>query len=565
MPADKKLAQRVRDLEQELERLKQEKQKKLAHRHSRAEAVNYVLYNISNAVNTTFNLDELYKSIHRTLGRIIDVTNFFIALYDSGNHSIAFPYFKDQCGDIYEAIDSFKETNCLTGQVIMARKPLLFRSKALTKLTAQRKILGSPPAVWLGVPLLIKNEVIGVMAVQSYHDANRFDEKDIDILNSVSDQVAIAIQRKRAADDLLASEQKLRSFLNAVTETALLIDIHGTILVSNQIAAQRFGLKTANLAGESIFRLLGHDLAPQDKSRMKRIIDTKKPIRFIRESEGKFSNNNWYPVFDNQKNVTQIAIFIEDVTEKQRMEKEKLQIQKLEAVSVLAGGIAHQFNNAAFGITGNIEILEMLLSKDHQAHKYLAAMRNAALRMARLNDQLLAYAKGGKYKARSVLLNELVKEILKPFSQELAIHIRLKEDLFDANLSVYVDVTQMQVVFTSVITNAVESIRGAGTITVATICKEIKKENASDFPDCMPGLYGCVIITDDGEGMDEKTRSRIFEPFFSTKFQGRGLGMAAVYGIVHNHGGLIEVDSSPGSGTSVRICLPVQAEIKNEW
>jgi PAS domain S-box-containing protein len=182
------------------------------------EKINQTLQTITNAVHTTENLSELYRYIRNSLGRLMDSSNFFIALYDSTNKSINFEYFADQYDKSLPRIESLAEANSLTGEVIIEKKPLLLKEDMLLYRAKKKKIVGTVPKIWLGVPLNIKGEVIGVVAVQSYSDANLYNENDLQVLTAISDQIAIAIHRKRAKDELQESEALYRLLADSVSD-----------------------------------------------------------------------------------------------------------------------------------------------------------------------------------------------------------------------------------------------------------------------------------------------------------------------------------------------------------
>ncbi len=242
--------------------------------------------------------------------------------------------------------------------------------------------------------------------------------------------------------------------------------------------------------------------------------------------------------------------------EKKKLETRLQQAQKMEAIATLAGGIAHEFNNTLVGITGNIDLLQIELPDNENISKYAERMKDSTHRMAHLTNQLLAYARGGKYQPKYMSLSEFVEETLPLIKKTIDPSIHIEMDLPDDILNVEADLTQMQLVVSAVLNNSAEAIEGEGRIRITTNNEEIIEEFAKTHPGLKPGPYACLTIEDNGKGMDEETRSRIFEPFFTTKFRGRGLGMAAVYGIVKNHSGWISVDSQLGKGTVVRIYLP---------
>ena len=242
--------------------------------------------------------------------------------------------------------------------------------------------------------------------------------------------------------------------------------------------------------------------------------------------------------------------------DRKKLENQLKVAKKMESIATLAGGVAHEFNNALFGITGNIEFLNMDFPNEENITKYTESMKSSAHRMAHLTNQLLAYARGGKYQDKIVSLNDFVEDALPLIKHNIKPDTRIETDLPKDILNVKADLTQMQMVLSTILTNSDEAIEGPGRIRIITTNEDIDDEFARTHPGLKPGHYVCLTIEDDGKGMDEEAKSKIFEPFFTTKFQGRGLGMASVYGIVKNHYGWVSVESEIGKGTTVRIYLP---------
>ncbi len=267
-----------------------------------------------------------------------------------------------------------------------------------------------------------------------------------------------------------------------------------------------------------------------------------------------------------------MVALVTDIIERKRTEEEKRnlesriqQSQMMEAIGTLAGGIAHQFNNSLTGITGNIELLEIALAEGRDINKYSDRLKTLISNMTHLTDQLLAYARGGKYQPKFISFNDLVKESLPMIHHRTSPSIRIKTELQDNISNVQADFTQMQMVLSAVVANAVEAITEHGYIRISTKNETVTNDYAYYHPGLNAGKYTSLLIEDNGKGMDEGTKSHLFEPFFTTKFQGRGLGMAAVYGIIKNHAGWISVDSVLGEGTSVRMLLPATAiKLENE-
>ena len=241
--------------------------------------------------------------------------------------------------------------------------------------------------------------------------------------------------------------------------------------------------------------------------------------------------------------------------EKARLEKRLQEAQRMEAIASLAGGIAHQFNNALSVILGRIDMLELEPRRDRELE--IEPIKQSAERMVHLTNQLLAYARGGRYQARVVPAENLVNQTLALIGHLIPPTIRVEADIQAGTSAVKADETQFQMAFSAVVFNAVEAIEGKGRIRISCRNETVTSEEALQLPDLEAGPYVLLCVEDDGKGMDKEARSRIFEPFFTTKFQGRGLGMAAAYGVIRNHDGWITVDSEPGRGTTVRMHLPV--------
>ena len=245
------------------------------------------------------------------------------------------------------------------------------------------------------------------------------------------------------------------------------------------------------------------------------------------------------------------------------LKKQFLQAHKMESIASLARGIAHQFNNALSSITVNIDMLELDFPGEKKIAAYTKQMKDSANRMAILTNQLLAYARGGKYRARILSLRDFVRDTLLLIRHTVDPAIKIDTDITHDIFSIKADITQMQMVLSAILANASEAMEGKGHIRVTCRNEMITDETVKNFPGLKLGDFVRLTIEDNGKGMDEETRSLIFEPFFTTKLQGRGLSMAAVYGIIKNHDGWILVVSKLGKGTTVHIYLPaVESSVK---
>lgn len=264
---------------------------------------------------------------------------------------------------------------------------------------------------------------------------------------------------------------------------------------------------------------------------------------------------------DQQGMTRQLLLFMTIVTER----KQIVAAQKMESLGVLAGGVAHDFNNLLVAILGQASLASHLLLGNDSARPHIEKVVVAAERAAALTQQLLAYSGRGHFQIRSIYLNELIEENLHLFRLAVPKHVKLKSNLNSRLPSIKADVGQMQQVIMNLILNGAEAIgEAAGTVTVETHTQTIgfgEEQNWLNSSDPLePGMYVSLIVRDDGQGMDSQTLARIFEPFFTTKVTGRGLGLAAVLGIIRGHRGRINVNSVVGKGSTFKLLFPASTE-----
>jgi signal transduction histidine kinase/CheY-like chemotaxis protein len=246
------------------------------------------------------------------------------------------------------------------------------------------------------------------------------------------------------------------------------------------------------------------------------------------------------------------------------IEAKVLEVQKLESLGVLAGGIAHDFNNLLVAIMGNAGLALLDLPDDSPARSSIADVEVAGRRAGELARQMLAYSGRSRGKFEPVDLGELVNELLALLQVPIGKGVDLRIHLPSSPLVVDGDAAQLRQVVMNLVINAADAVERAGTVTIRTQLLHATGEYLADVhPEAGldPGPFASLEVADTGIGMEPTTRDRIFDPFFTTKDTGRGLGLAAVRGIVNAHGGAIRVYSELGRGTTFRILLPISASI----
>ncbi|RII29880.1 MAG: hybrid sensor histidine kinase/response regulator [Geobacter sp.] len=271
------------------------------------------------------------------------------------------------------------------------------------------------------------------------------------------------------------------------------------------------------------------------------------------------------PLFDRNGNRIGAIESIRDITsfklaeeQKASLELQLIQAQKMEAIGQLAGGIAHDFNNILTAIIGYGHLLQNKSREDQVAHRYVSQILVASEKASRLTRDLLTFSRKQVMNLTPINLNEAISSIGDMLSRLIGDDIELNIELQDEPISVLVDVGQIQQVVMNLVTNARDAMPEGGTISIATFTRQPELEPARQ-PPAISGRYAVISVSDNGLGMDQKTSEKIFEPFFTTKETGKGtgLGLSIVYGIVTQHNGFIEVQSSMGQGTTVRAHLPL--------
>ena len=247
-----------------------------------------------------------------------------------------------------------------------------------------------------------------------------------------------------------------------------------------------------------------------------------------------------------------------DVSERRTLERQLLQAQKFEAIGQLAGGIAHDFNNVLAAILGMAEMAQLEAPEGTRIRERLEKICHHTGRAVALTRQLLAFSRRQQLEPRDLNLNHSVAEVASLLSESLGSDVELRTQLAPGLDSVHVDPAQIEQVLMNLCVNSRDAMPHGGALTIVTENVQLDEAAARLQPGAKPGRYVRLSVSDTGTGMDAATLERIFEPFFTTKPPGRGtgLGLATVYGIVKQHGGMVEVSSAPGQGTTFRVSFP---------
>ena len=387
----------------------------------------------------------------------------------------------------------------------------------------------------------------------------------------------LILWRKQAEEELRENEERYRTVVEDMPAMICRFRCDGTLTFVNSAYCNYFNKKEEELIGQNFSQFI----LKEDQNKVKNhfmSLDQKRPTityeHQVIAPDGEIRWQQWTDraLFDDQNHLVEYQSIGRDITEeklafqeKNKLEAQLQQAHKLQAIGTLASGFAHNFNNLLMGIIANISIMLLDIDSDHQHYKYLKNIEKQVENGSKLASQLTGYARVGRYKVKTINLNQLLKETSDTFKiakKGTIIHQNFSENLY----GIEADRGQIEQVLLNLYINAADSMPKRGDLFLKTI--NVTDKDISGKPyNPKPGNYILLTVRDTGAGMDKETREHVFEPFFTTKglSKGTGLGLSSAYGIIKGHGGYIDVDSEKGYGATFNIYLPAtKKEAKKE-
>lgn len=369
------------------------------------------------------------------------------------------------------------------------------------------------------------------------------------------------VTERRNAEELVGkSAAQNRALLSAIPDSMLVLNGQGEILDYKGSKDSSFLASSPDPVGKKVFDVMSADTAREITSSIAKVLQSGELVgfdfRLIQDGEWRT-----YEARIVKSGADEVLSIIRDITERRVLEEQLRHAQRMDALGTLTGGISHEFNNILSAIIGFGELLEDGMEKNHPLREYVDMINVAAKRAESLTKRLLAYSRIQTDNKELISLNDLIRNSELFVSKLIGVDIRLDLRLSDERVPVVADGNQLQQVILNLAANARDAMPEGGTIELRTGVAVIDDRFVKSRGYGKGGKYAMIAVSDTGSGMDEKTRKKIFDPFFTTKGVGRGtgLGLSVVYGIVKNHGGYIDVTTSPGQGTAVMIYLPLAA------
>ncbi len=452
------------------------------------------------------------------------------------------------------------EVNSQAGYTLLSSEPVIVEN-----LRTETRFNGPPLLhdhnVVSGMSVIIhgKGRPFGVLGVHTTR-LRFFTKDDIHFLQAVANVLANAIERKQTEESLAHSKAEFEAMFNFIPDAVIFADVNRRIVMCNPAVQSILGYTHAELQGKTTEILYAEKSDYEEQGRLRYHVGATghgRPYEMrYRRKDGTLlaAETHSSPVKDpSGKTLGFVAIF-RDLAERKRMEEHLLKTCKLESLGVLAGGIAHDFNNILTAILANISLAKTYVNPEDFIYQRLSEAEKASMRARDLTQRLLIFAKGGAPVKRVASLVELIKDSagFALRGSDILCDFYFSENLWSAE----VDEGQISQVIHNIILNAVQAMTDGGAIRVNCENMTVKHTEAENSLPLLRGDYIKILIQDNGIGIPAENLKKIFDPYFTTKPKGSGLGLATTYSIIRNHNGHISVESKPGDGTTFYIYLP---------
>lgn len=534
----------------------------------RAAILQEVLFNIANAAFAARSSEELFQVIHNNLGNIIDVENFLVAMYDAITDTISLPYQVD----LKDKFAKFPAGKTLTGYVIRTGKPLLATRNEIEKLAEDGhiQIIGTPAEVWLGVPMKLSESIIGVLVVQSYDNPKRYNQKDMELLSFVSEQIAASVARRSAEDMLQREKAYLDQLFEGSPEAIVMISTEGTIMKVNTEFCKLFGYTSGEVIGKNIDDLIAPPEHRQDAIRITNEIAHGKDYEV--ETQRRHKNGH---LIDVSLLVTPIMLqnsifgaygIYRDITARKQTEKSLISAkEKAEGAdrlkSAFLSNMSHEIRTPMNAILGFSSLLSDPGLSDQERNEFIQIIRERGNDLMKIIEDIIDISKieSGQinFEIKECPVNILLNNILVTLNELKRRHGKTEVELLyhpgkpEPEFTIPTDGNRLRQILTNLIENALKFTE-RGFVDFGYVLNPQSPEPCIEF-----------FVKDTGIGISPENHSLIFERFrqaddtATRKYGGTGLGLTISRNLARLLGGEIWLDSEEGKGTTFYLRLPL--------
>ncbi len=505
---------------------------------------------VINEVNRSFNIDmsmdEMLKNIFEKLKSFFPLERISLSLYENDMLTLSNVY---PLHSLYYPIGFvFPKQNSLYWQAIQSLKKIFFQMKEDNPFYVEKKgyqSLGIQSA--LVIPLVSKEVKIGVLSIGS-NKVNNFDDSDLSFFQQLSDQIAVCIENARLYHKVLTNQKEWEETFRAVSDMIFITDLEGNILRSNDAAKEYF---QSDFIDQNIQDLLRIE---DKKSFQEKYLSINQNIYQEIHIENYVYEFRSFPIVNRNQEAYAYIIYINDISEKRKMEAQLVQSAKLAAIGEMAAGVAHELNNPLTAILGNSQLLLRTVREDHSSYKLLTDIYSCGKRCKSIIQNLLTFSRQDEYLFEECSINEAVEQVLGIIGDQIQHQqIIIEKELNESTNPILGNIQQIGQIILNLLINSKDALEEKG-IERKVIKIETKEMIENDQK------WVCLSVKDNGIGIQKQFLQEIFNPFYTTKRPGKGtgLGLSVSLGIAETHGGTIHVNSQYGEGSEFILKLPAK-------
>ncbi|OAT71721.1 sensor histidine kinase [Parageobacillus thermoglucosidasius] len=506
-----------------------------------------IINDVTKSFNIDMSIDEMLKNVFDKLQTILPIERISLSMCENEKllltnvyppHSLYFPIGFD-----------FSKKRSLYWKVVESLEKVFYQVDFDKESYIEDKVYESLGirSVLL-VPLVRKGKVIGVLSIGS-KQIMEYDEDDLTFFQQFCDQLAVCIENARLYNEVLTSKKEWEETFRAVSEMIFVVDLEGNILKYNDAAKEFFQLHQREK--QDFHQLLSMDI---HHSPVLQIVQTKKPVYQEIHFQKRICELRGYPVLNEKEHIYAIIVYINDITEKRRIEAQLVQSGKLAAIGEMAAGIAHELNNPLTAILGNAQLLLRTAAKGDRSYKLLSDIYSCGRRCKTIIQNLLTFSRQDEYMFEDCSVNEAVEQVLGLIGDQIRKQNIIIQKKLDRSLElVEGNIQQIGQIVLNLLINAKDALEEMD-IPEKVISIETKSMAEDEKK------WVLLMVQDNGKGIEKQYLQEIFNPFFTTKRPGKGtgLGLSVSLGIAQAHGGTIEVTSQPGKGSTFMLKLPAK-------